>query len=82
MWIGLTVVSGRAIAVRELDRQPAADEGFEALVHGRQRDSDEVLTHREIHLVRGGMYVRFGQIPVHGSSLLREAVTSALEGFS
>ncbi len=82
MGFGPAVVPGGAVTVGQLDRQPAADERFEALVHGGQRDSGQVLSHCEEDLISGGMDVGTSNEPVDGGALLGEPQTTGLEGLS
>ena len=67
------------VRVRQLDREPAPDEGFEALVDRRKREGRKLLSNGQKHLVGGWMRVRCGEKAEHGSPLLGVALTVGLE---
>jgi len=63
------------IRVGQLDRESAPDEGFEALVDGRERDGGELSPNGEKYLISGRMSVRVDEESEHGRSLLGVPLT-------
>ena len=53
-----TVVAGGVVGVGQFDRESAADERFEALVHCGQRNAGKELTDCEEDFVRRRMHIR------------------------
>ena len=80
--VGATVVTGRVVRVRQLDREATPDERFEALVDRGERNSRKVLTDREEDFVRGRMNVGVGEVAEDGRTLLGEPLSVIRQGLT
>ena len=80
MGVRTAIVPRGAVAVGELNREPAAHQGLEALVHSGEGDAGHPLSDAEEDLVGSRVNVCPGEIPIDRSSLLREALSTDLKG--
>jgi len=78
--VGAPVVTGRSIAVGELRRQPAADQGLEAFIDRSQRDARYLFPDVQEHLIGRGMGVGAAKVAEDGGALLRVALAARFEG--
>ena len=74
-----SVVAGGMVRVGQLDREPAADEGFKALVDGRQGDGGKLPTDGPVYLFRGGVGVGAREEVEHGCALLGEPLAGRFQ---
>jgi hypothetical protein len=79
MRIRATVVTRRAVAVRQLHRQPATNQGFERLVNRGQRNVGDLRTHAGEHIIGGRVRLRTHEVSVDRRALLGESLPVRLQ---
>ncbi len=77
--VGARIVASRVVPVRELDRQVAAHERLERLVHGSKRDVGDLGPNRGEYLVSGGVVSRTAEEAKHRGALLGETLAVHLQ---
>lgn len=74
-----SVVTCRMVRVRQLDREPAPDEGLEALVDRRKRDGRKLSPNGKEYLVSGRVRVRGDEEAEDRRPLIRVPLTVHFE---
>ena len=82
VWVGPAIVPRGLVCVCQLDGESTSDEGLQTFVYSGERDPGKVLTHGYKDFVSSRVNFCVCQIAIYCPTLLSEALSTGLEGFS